>query len=99
MEQFEESWYFPGIDRYIPYIADEPYSLTDYLGDDAFIFMDEPARQKQRLDNLLLEHGEICKALIEKSILLPQSSGMFFDYESILSAVSSRKPIYEHRER
>ena len=30
MEQFEESWYFPGIDRYIPYIADEPYSLTDY---------------------------------------------------------------------
>jgi transcription-repair coupling factor (superfamily II helicase) len=94
MEQFEESWYFPGIDRYIPYIADEPYSLTDYLGDDAFIFMDEPARQKQRLDNLLLEHGEICKALIEKSILLPQSSGMFFDYESILSAVSSRKPIY-----
>lgn len=71
MERFEESWYFPGIDRYIPYIADEPYSLLDYVGDGALIFMDEPARQKQRLDNLLLEHEEICKALIEKGSLLP----------------------------
>ena len=59
MERLEESWYLPGIDRYITYIADEPYSLIDYLGDDDLIFMDEPVRQKQRIENLLLEHGEI----------------------------------------
>jgi len=94
MERLEESWYFPGIDRYIPYIIDEPCSLADYLGDDTLIFMDEPARQEQRLENLLLEHEEICKALIEKGSLLPQGTGMFFDYESIFSAVSARKPIY-----
>lgn len=94
MERLEESWYFPGIDRYIPYIIDEPCSLADYLGDDTLIFMDEPARQEQRLENLLLEHEEICKALIEKGSLLPQSTGMYFDYESIFSAVSARKPIY-----
>ncbi|MDI9500372.1 MAG: transcription-repair coupling factor [Clostridiaceae bacterium] len=94
MERFEESWYFPGIDRYIPYIADEPYSLLDYVGDGALIFMDEPARQKQRLDNLLLEHEEICKALIEKGSLLPRSTSMYFDHESIYSAVSAGKPVY-----
>jgi transcription-repair coupling factor (superfamily II helicase) len=94
MERLEESWYFPGIDRYITYIADEPYSLIDYLGDDDLIFMDEPVRQKQRIENLLLEHGEICKTLIEKGSLLPRSISMFFDYESIFSSVSARKPVY-----
>ncbi|HOQ07316.1 MAG TPA: transcription-repair coupling factor [Clostridiales bacterium] len=94
MERLEESWYFPGIDRYIPYIIDEPCTLADYLGDDAIIFMDEPARQQQRLENLLLEHEELCKALIEKGSLLPECTGMFFDYESVFSAVSARKPVY-----
>ena len=94
MERLGESWYFPGIDRYIPYIIDEPCSLADYLGDDAIIFMDEPSRQQQRIENLLLEHEEMCKALIEKGSLLPGCTGMFFDYGSISSAVSARKPVY-----
>ena len=34
------------------------------------------------------------KTLIEKGSLLPQSISMFFDYESIFSSVSARKPVY-----
>ncbi len=94
MERFKESWYFPGIDRYISYIADDPAFLTDYAGDDVLVFMDEPVRQEQRLDNLLLEHAEICKALMGKGMLLPQSIEMFFDYTAVYSSIVKKKTVY-----
>jgi transcription-repair coupling factor (superfamily II helicase) len=94
IERFRESWYFPGIDRYISYIADEPAFLTDYAGDDAVIFLDEPVRQEQRLENLLLEHEEICKALLGKGMLMPQSFGMFFDYTAVFSIITKKKTVY-----
>jgi len=91
IELMKESWYFPGIDRYIPYIAKPSFNFLDYAAHDPLIFMDEPVRQKQRMDNLLLEHGEICKAMLEKGQLLPQAEGMHFDYEAILSKVEKKK--------
>ena len=94
IDRLKESWYFPGIDRYIPYIADIPYSLPDYIQDDVLVFMDEPVRQRQRLDNLLLEHEEACKGLLEKAQLLPQSKSMFFDYEGLYSRVDKKKAFY-----
>ncbi len=94
MERFRESWYFPGIDRYISYIADDPAFLTDYAGDDVLVFMDEPVRQEQRLDNLLLEHAEICKALIGKGMLLPQSTEMFFDYTAVFNNIVKKRTVY-----
>ncbi len=94
MERLKESWYFPGVDRYITYIADKPNSLSDYTADDVLVFMDEPIRQKQRLENLLLEHEEICKALVEKGSLLPEGSDMYFDYEAVFCAVTNNKTVY-----
>jgi len=94
LERFNESWYFPGVDRYIHYIADESCSLADYTPDDVIIFMDEPVRQKQRLENLLLEHEEICKALIEKGSLLPQGSNMHLDYETVFRTFKKNRTVY-----
>jgi len=95
IEKFKEDSYFPGIDRYIPYIADIPFTLLDYVTDgNTLIFADEPARQKQRTDNLLLEHEETCKSLIEKAQLLPRSTGMFFSYEEIDSKFQTKKLFY-----
>lgn len=94
IERMKETWYFPGIDRYIPYIAEEPYSLYDYTGDETLIFMDEPIRQKQRLDNLLLEQEEISKAMLEKGQLLPQSGSMFFNYDELYSKIDQKKALY-----
>lgn len=94
MERLKEAWYFPGIDRYIPYMADMPSSLADYAGEDVLVFMDEPARQKQRLVNLLLEHEEICKGLLEKGQLLPQCMSMFYDYEGLYSRLEKKKVFY-----
>lgn len=94
MERLEESWYFPGVDRYIPYMVDEPSTLAEYAAKDTLFFLDEPARQKQRLDNLLLEHEEICKAMLEKGQLTPRSSGMLFDYETLWVKFNKTKVFY-----
>ncbi len=94
MERLRESWYFAGIDRYIAYITHEPASFFDYAGDDNLLFMDESARQKQRLDNLLLEHAEICKAMLEKGQLLPQGTRLYFDYSDVFTVAEKRKVFY-----
>ena len=94
MERLKESRYFPGIDRYIPYLAEMPCSVADYVGEEVLIFLDEPVRQRQRLDNLLLEHEEICKGLLEKGQLMPQSKSMFFDYDDLHSRLAGKKVFY-----
>lgn len=93
MDRIRESHYFPGIDRYIHYIINQPCSIMDYAGAETLIFMDEPARQRQRIDNLLLEHGETCRGLLEKGMILPESQEMFFDFDSILSKLEDKKTI------
>lgn len=78
LERFGSEYYFPGIDRYIPYIIDKPAVLLDYTGS-LPVFFDEPPRFRQRIENMQLEHDESCKALLEKGRLLPGSFGMYFD--------------------
>jgi transcription-repair coupling factor (superfamily II helicase) len=94
MDRFREEYYFPGIDRYTAYIANDPSFIFDYIQNDVLVFMDEPSRQKQRLDNLLLEHDEICKGLIEKSVLMPQNRSIFYDFSNIYQRLKSNKLIY-----
>lgn len=94
MERMREEHYFPGIDRYTAYITDERACITDYAGDGLLFFVDEPGRIKQRLENLLLEHAEICRGLMEKGQLLPQSVEMFLDYERLLSKLEKTNVFY-----
>lgn len=82
IDRFRSDYYFPGIDRYIPYIIDAPADIMDYAGD-SVVFVDELLRFNQRIENVLLEHHEACKNLLEKGHLLPESFEMFFDMDSI----------------
>ena len=82
MEKLENEYYFPGIDRYIPYIIESPSDISEYAGD-AVIFMDEPVRFAQRMENILLEHHEACKSLMEKGQILPKSFEIYYDTDSL----------------
>ena len=42
---------------------------------------------------MFLEHCEICKGLIEKGQILPQSQDMFFDYENLIAKFEKRRII------
>jgi transcription-repair coupling factor (superfamily II helicase) len=86
IETLKSDYYFPGIDRYIPYIITEPNTVADYaegVSPDLLLFIDEPIRLKQRVDNLILENQEVCKSLLEKGQLLPSSFEINFNFETM----------------
>jgi|LSQX01.2.fsa_nt_gb transcription-repair coupling factor (superfamily II helicase) len=94
IERFEQEYYFPGMDRYIPYVVSKPEMLTDYTREDILVFIDEPKRFGQRLENMYLENQEMCKSLLEKGHLLPGSFQMYFDYDYVWDMLSRKKPLY-----
>ncbi|MGI6777322.1 MAG: transcription-repair coupling factor [Acetivibrionales bacterium] len=83
IEKILNEHYFPGIDRYIPYIFDSSANLLDYFGMDTIVFIDEGVRVKQRIENILLEHFENCRSLLEKGFILPKSQDTYFDYTDL----------------
>ncbi|MFZ5986564.1 MAG: transcription-repair coupling factor [Bacillota bacterium] len=94
MERFRQEYYFPGMDRYIPYVIDKPALITDFIEDSILVFVDEPKRVEQRLENLMLENNEMCKGLLEKGHLLPGSFNIYFDLDFIWSKLSSGKTVF-----
>lgn len=93
IERFKTEYYFPGIDKYIPYIIENPSTIADYAGA-PLVILDEPARFRQRVENLQLEHFEMCKNLLEKGHILPKSQDMYFDYLSIRKKISGFKQVH-----
>jgi transcription-repair coupling factor (superfamily II helicase) len=94
IEKISSQHYFPGIDRYIPYLIDVPSSITDYLTSQDIIFIDEPARFEQRIESLILEHYEMCKGLLEKGQILPGSFEVLFDFDDLAKMMSKNRNIY-----
>jgi transcription-repair coupling factor (superfamily II helicase) len=93
IEKIGTDYYFPGIDRYIPFIIENAASLVQYMDSNTLIFVDEPVRVKQRIENILLENDEACKALIEKGMLIQSDQKAFFDYESLIGKLAYCKTI------
>jgi transcription-repair coupling factor (superfamily II helicase) len=80
-------------------IADEKntFCMIDYVRhvrDDALVFVDEPTRQQQRIENLLLEHYETCRGLIEKELLSEQEQEVYFDYTELQGKLEMGKTVY-----
>ncbi|MCX7842309.1 MAG: transcription-repair coupling factor [Clostridia bacterium] len=96
IDRLRTNYYFPGIDRLIPYIINPSASLLDYLSQDTLIFLDELPRMQQRIENISLEHQEQCRTLLEKGSILPKTFELFFDFNDILSALSDRRTVHLH---
>lgn len=94
MERFEQEYYFAGMDRYIPYIIENPSVITDYIDSDILTFIDEPKRFEQRLEGLLMESNEMCKSLLEKGQLLTGSFEIYFDYNYLRTKLNNRNLLY-----
>jgi len=94
IERIRAEHYFPGIDRYIPYLEENPACVIDYIDDDVVVFVDEPSRLKQRVENVILEHYEACKSLMEKARVLPRSQEIFFDSEALHRKLREKTVVY-----
>ncbi|HEX2925225.1 MAG TPA: transcription-repair coupling factor [Ruminiclostridium sp.] len=82
-----EHHYFPGIDRYLPYILETPASIIDYIAEDSVIVLDETLRITQRIENIELEHEELAKSLLEKGGILPKGAEWSFPVDLIVSRI------------
>lgn len=94
LDKFKEDYYFPGMDKYIPYIIKKPHLITDYIDENIFVFFDEPKRFQQRIESMHLENTEICKSLLEKGHLLPGCFDIYFEFDYIWSNLHKKKSIY-----
>ncbi len=93
IEKLDSSYYFPGIDRILPYIIDQPGDIMDYAHD-ALVFVDEPSRMQQRIENVLMEFQESCKTLLEKGNILPSVLEMHYDYADIEKKLDACTTVY-----
>ncbi len=94
LERISSDRHFSGIDRYIPYIFDSPAIITEYAGEDAIVFRDEPDRAQKRLEVMLIEQGEQCSTLMEKGLLLPGSCDIYLKPHVFESRLEKRVNIY-----
>lgn len=95
MDRMRNDYYFPGIDKWTPFIFDNPENILDYAwkAGQGIVFVDEQARVKQRVENVLLELHESCKTLTEKGQILPESYELHFDFEELSSKLDDNKVI------
>lgn len=91
LEKIKCEYYFPGMDKFLPYIFDEPTDLFDYVCEEAIVFIDEPARLEKRIENINFEHSEICKELLQKGRILPRSFDVFLNLEDLKSKFDKHK--------
>ncbi|MDP4093797.1 MAG: transcription-repair coupling factor [Bacillota bacterium] len=91
--RLKTDYYFPGIDRFIPFIIDKPSFIMDYT-EDMVIFADEPLRIKQRIENSIAEHREICGNLLHKGVILPRTYQVNFEESEIEERFKSGDVVY-----
>jgi transcription-repair coupling factor (superfamily II helicase) len=94
IERIRNEYYFPGMDRYIPFVMETPSGIMDYIDNNTVVFIDEHKRFEQRIENVFMEHVEICKSLMEKGRILPQNTETFFDNNELRERFGNKKLVY-----
>ncbi len=71
-ERIRERIYFPSMDKYIPYICDiygKKPTLMDYIPNNTIVFVEEPARIAERVENRETERANTLADLYDRGIM------------------------------
>ncbi len=90
IEKVNHQHYFPSIDRYLPIIYPEFPTLIDHVAQNAMVFLDEPIRIKERSKAAEFEFGQTVEAMLEKGLLVQQTSGLILDYVKVLEKTTNK---------
>ena len=93
MDSLIEHHYFAGIDRYLPYILENPSSILDYISKDTVVVLDETMRISQRIENVVLEQEELAKNMMEKGLMLPNGVKWTHSLDSVLDILCNFKVV------
>lgn len=98
VEEFKENLSYcqgsVGLDSYVNYFFDHTVSFFDYFsGDDAVIYLDEPARIIEKGEAVLTEFSESMSSRLEKGYILPGHTDVIFDYKELLAGVMNANAV------
>ncbi|MGM0437627.1 MAG: transcription-repair coupling factor [Bacillota bacterium] len=94
LEKLEELNYFPGYEQFLPYFYNKLDSFLNYLPKEHGIFIDNPERVWQRIQNQCREIEETQATLLEQGSILPSYSNNFFNKEDIRQKIIKSNTLY-----
>ncbi|MDD3251653.1 MAG: transcription-repair coupling factor [Lachnospiraceae bacterium] len=94
-EGIEEGWKVTGLDAFLAYFSEETVSFLDYFDrDSSMIWLDEPARLKEKGEAVELEFRESMTHRLEKGYLLPGQTGLMYTSKEILARAQRPDTVY-----
>ncbi len=88
IDKLTDSHWFTGADKFIPYMLPDAATLFDYVGEGSVVFLEDPARAAERMENERDDHFRLCETLMEKGMLLPGSYRLHHDQQTLLDATA-----------
>lgn len=83
LERLREQHLFSAVDRYISLIYPGFSCFADYIPKDAVILFDEHARLRERVKNLLWQHGQDIEAMLESGVLEGSLTPFYLDWAQL----------------
>ncbi len=88
LAKLEAGLYSEALDRYSHLFYPRQATLLDYLREDWFIAVEEPARVQEYCSQIVRERGETLSLWLEKGLTLPSQSKAALDFEGIWNRVN-----------
>lgn len=86
LDRLEAQGTLANIEKYAPSVYGRKSGLLDYM-QDCMVFLSEEMRLKERLDSTLWQLGEDLSACLDRGVLCPELTELYFDEGEILSAL------------
>ncbi|MGI6083844.1 MAG: transcription-repair coupling factor [Acetivibrionales bacterium] len=83
VEKLQDSHYFTGVDKFIPYLIEKKASLFDYLKGRHLVFFEESRRTREHMENEQEALVGLCETLMGKGMILKDTFNMLLDMETL----------------
>lgn len=93
IDNFNERYYFPSIDKYAYEIYNEIPSILDYFDDTDLVFVIDPRRIKERGKSYEYEKSEIISELKAKDIVPSNKKPFYINYSDAISKILTKREI------
>lgn len=93
-EGLEEGWKIGGLDAYIRYFCPETVSFLEYFPQgESVVFLDEPARLREKGETVELEFRESMVHRLEKGYLLPGQTELLYPVSEVLGRLQKPRAL------
>ncbi|MFW5648207.1 MAG: transcription-repair coupling factor [Candidatus Alkaliphilus sp. MAG34] len=82
---------FRGIERFLPYVYEEPSTLLNYFNKDAIFILDDPDRLRERADNYTGEFRQSFGVLLERGNVFPKQEKLILDYNKTAAKLKEHR--------